>query len=437
MIEASLPTSHFTVGRATRLAVEFVNVGPGPCSDIGLRLELPPGFSLLEGRAKVDVASLAAGGKHVHEMTVEARRSGEFELTSVNFSYRDQYGVRVDGSELRWKLRATENGAPTRRSTPRPEPVLAVRLENSADKLALGSWRELRILVRNTSDVAINNVGVEVSGSLRTTGRRVGRAQLDPRTTARFPFDVIADEDGEVPITVRTTFTYPDGVGSIRPATHDDVLHVVVDRSTPPTSASGANGTNRTNRVVLYLTASPKDPDGKLPALRTDLEMREVQERLQLSRQRDATLLQARLAVRLKDVNQALEDYDPQVVHFSGHGDQEGNLLLEDNAGGLAPMTPEGLARLFGVYRSTIKCVIVNACYSERLAEAMADNITHVVGMRSPIGDKAAIAFSEGFYLGLFNGRPVPDAFELGLAHIQGPKATQPQYQVPKLFGPR
>jgi len=184
----------------------------------------------------------------------------------------------------------------------------------------------------------------------------------------------------------------------------------------------------------LYIAAGPQDPDLAWLPLRSDLEMRKVKERLKLSRHPDGYRIEFCPAARWDDVSQALLDYDPQVVHFSGHGDSDGNLLLEKDGGGVALTTPEGLARLFGLHRSTIRCVIVNACYSEKLARALASAIDHVVGMRSQIGDEAAIGFSVGFYTGLFAGQPVPAAFERGLAHIQGSETTKLEYQKPLLL---
>ena len=101
--------------------------------------------------------------------------------------------------------------------------------------------------------------------------------------------------------------------------------------------------------------------------------------------------------------------FEPQVVHFSGHGDRDGRLYVENESGESALVTPEGLADLFGQHKSTIRCVIVNACHSVRLAEALASRIDHVIGMRHVIGDAAAIEFSFGFYLALFAGWSGPD----------------------------
>ncbi|MGO9082039.1 MAG: CHAT domain-containing protein [Streptosporangiaceae bacterium] len=423
MIEVSVQPTHIVAGRRVRLAIRFTNTSQGPSSDIVFRLELPPGISLLEGRSRVEIPLIPAGGTHIHEITVEPSKSGEFELTSGNFSYRDQYGVSAYRADFRWKL-SVAPGSSARPASPRPAPRPAVGLEDAFSRLPTGVWGEIRVLVQNTSDVALGGVTMDVSGPLRTNGRRSRVLQLCSGATARFTFSVIAEESGQVPVSVRLTFTYPDGLGSIRQVTQEDSLRVVAGQN----SVVGPGGT------ILYLTASPKDPYLKLPPLRTDLEMKKVKERLQLSRTRDQYRIEFCPASEWDDLSQALADYDPQVVHFSGHGDSDGNLLLEDAAGDVALTTPEGLASLFGLHRATITCVIVNACYSERLARAMSQHIDHVVGMRWQIGDEAAIKFSVGFYTGLFAGHPVPEAFKRGLAHIQSSEATRLEYRTPLLL---
>jgi hypothetical protein len=186
-------------------------------------------------------------------------------------------------------------------------------------------------------------------------------------------------------------------------------------------------------QTILYLTASPRD----MELLRSDLEMRKVQEKLQLGRERDAYRLEYRGASRLDDVSQALFDYEPRLVHFSGHGDVTGGVYVENEVGLSTLINPDGLARMFGQHRDTITCVIVNACHSAGLAEAMARHIDYAVGMQSAIGDASAIQFSVGFYQAMFAGRSVPDAFERGCAMVESNSATGEDYQTPVLYPPR
>jgi hypothetical protein len=58
--------------------------------------------------------------------------------------------------------------------------------------------------------------------------------------------------------------------------------------------------------------------------------------------------------------------------------------------------------------------VVLNACFSEVQAEAIARYVPYVLGMSQAIGDLAAIEFAKGFYGALFEGRSVKDAFALG-----------------------
>ncbi len=71
---------------------------------------------------------------------------------------------------------------------------------------------------------------------------------------------------------------------------------------------------------ILILSANPKDTS----RLRLDEEVREIEEGLLRSKHRDRFQIQARLAVRMIDIRRALLDYEPKIVHFSGHGIKKG-----------------------------------------------------------------------------------------------------------------
>jgi hypothetical protein len=61
---------------------------------------------------------------------------------------------------------------------------------------------------------------------------------------------------------------------------------------------------------------------------------------------------------------------------------------------------------------------VLNACYSEKQAQAIAQHIDCVIGMSKAIGDAAAISFAAAFYQALGYGRSVKAAFDLGCAQI-------------------
>ncbi len=127
--------------------------------------------------------------------------------------------------------------------------------------------------------------------------------------------------------------------------------------------------------------------------------------------------------------------YQPNIVHFSGHGAGEEGLAFEDETGQLKLVETEALAGLFELFAGHIECVVLNACYSEVQAKAIAQHIPSVVGMNKAIGDRAAIEFALGFYDALGAGKTVEFAYKLGCNSIE--IAGIPENLIPQLLRKR
>ena len=203
-------------------------------------------------------------------------------------------------------------------------------------------------------------------------------------------------------------------------------------------------------KTILVLAANPK---GTSP-LRLGEEVRSLRLGLERSRDRDRFVLEERWAVTTTDMRRALLDCQPQIVHFSGHGvgtedvgqeslstrklsvvsnsttELEG-LMFEDETGQPKLVSGEAIASLFALFRDHVECVVLNACYSETQAKAIAQHIPYVIGMKRAIGDKAAIEFAIGFYDALLAGRSVEFAYKLGCNAIQ--MAGIPEHLTPTL----
>jgi len=179
---------------------------------------------------------------------------------------------------------------------------------------------------------------------------------------------------------------------------------------------------------ILFLAADPIDA----VRLRLGEEAREIQDSLQLAKLRDLFEFHQRLSVRPADISRALLDTNPEVVHFSGHGTDKGTICVEDISGRTHPIPADALAALFEQFESQIHCVLLNACYSEAQARAIANHIDYVIGMNEAIGDKSAIAFAVGFYQALGAGRSIEDAYKLGCAQIRLENA--PEFCIPVLI---
>jgi hypothetical protein len=148
------------------------------------------------------------------------------------------------------------------------------------------------------------------------------------------------------------------------------------------------------------------------------MEIREIEHALNQTEFRDQFEIKQHWAVRVTDLQGLLLRHQPDIVHFSGHGSDASVIMLEDAYGESHPVTVRALSNLFSVLKDNVRCVMLNACYSEQQAQAIAEHIDCVVGMSKAIGDKAAISFAAAFYQALGYGRDVKTAFDLGCVQI-------------------
>lgn len=167
-------------------------------------------------------------------------------------------------------------------------------------------------------------------------------------------------------------------------------------------------------RTILLLAANPK---GMIP-LRLDEEAKKIEQSLERSKNRDHFRLVMKWAATADDLRRALLDYEPEIVHFSGHGSGVDGLNFEDDQGSVHEISGDSLARLFELTAEHVKCVVLNACYSEVQADAIARHIGYVIGMKKAIGDDAAIKFAVGFYDAIAAGREYQVSFKFGQSEI-------------------
>lgn len=173
-------------------------------------------------------------------------------------------------------------------------------------------------------------------------------------------------------------------------------------------------GLARKKKTILFLAANPKNST----PLRLEEEVKEIDEGLQRAKKREKFHLEQRWAVTHRDFRRAVLELNPQIVHFSGHGVGEEGLVLEDEAGQAHFLRADGLEKLFKLFADQIECVVLNACYSDVQAEAIAHYIPYVIGMKQAVGDQAAQEFAVGFYDALGAGKPIEFAYEYGCTSI-------------------
>ena len=165
---------------------------------------------------------------------------------------------------------------------------------------------------------------------------------------------------------------------------------------------------------IIFLAANPLDTE----RLRLDEEVRAIDNALRLAEFRNTFELHSHWAVRIDELQGLFLRYQPHIVHFSGHGTDASEIILQDDAGQAFVVSSNALSDLFNIFKKQVRCVLLNACYSEDQAIGIGEHVDSVIGMSDEITDKASIQFATAFYRGIGYGQDVQTAFDLGCNQI-------------------
>jgi hypothetical protein len=124
--------------------------------------------------------------------------------------------------------------------------------------------------------------------------------------------------------------------------------------------------------------------------------------------------------------------HKPAIVHYCGHGEKDGALVLSTEDGKARIVPPVAMAKLLAEAEPRIECVVLNSCYSSELAEKLAKVVGCVVGMSSKILDDSALVFAHDFYTALAYGKTYEKAFRLGCIRID--LENLPDVAVPRFY---
>jgi hypothetical protein len=173
-------------------------------------------------------------------------------------------------------------------------------------------------------------------------------------------------------------------------------------------------------KKILVLVSNPE----KTTVLNLPQELKKLQESIQRSQKQDYFRVELRFAASQTDLRRHILDTKPRIVHFCGHGTEQG-LILEDETGTAKVVSNEFVTSLLKDFADRIECVLLNACDSENLADALAQHLNYVIGMNQEVRDDAAIAFAEAFYDALGAGESYEKAFEVGKTAVLGKAASR------------
>ena len=160
--------------------------------------------------------------------------------------------------------------------------------------------------------------------------------------------------------------------------------------------------------TVLFLASNPIDQ----VQLRLDEEARSISDMIRKAKLRDSVKLESCWALQPMDLLQALNDFNPTIVHFSGHGSNEDEIVFQAQDGTAKLVSKEAIVQTMMASSENIRLVFFNTCYSRNQAEAVSQFVDATIGMNTSIGDEAARVFSSQFYSSIGFGHSVGKAFQ-------------------------
>lgn len=166
--------------------------------------------------------------------------------------------------------------------------------------------------------------------------------------------------------------------------------------------------------TVLFMASNPID----VPPLRLDEEARDISEMIRKSEHRDSVSFVTKWAVRPQDVLQSINEENPTIIHFSGHGSDNDEIVFESPDGRAKLVSKEAIVQTMMVSSDSIRLVFFNTCFSYGQAQAVVEHVDAAIGMNTSIGDEAAKVFASQFYSAIGFGLSLKKAFQQAKARL-------------------
>lgn len=180
--------------------------------------------------------------------------------------------------------------------------------------------------------------------------------------------------------------------------------------------------------IILFIASNPLDQD----SLRLDEEAREIESLIRSSDHRDSIQFHSHWAARPLDLIQKLNEIKPTILHISGHGSDQDELVFQDDQGNTKLVTKDAFIQTLAATTGSLRLIVLNSCHSCAQAEAATKHISAAIGMRDEISDPAAKIFASRFYSAIGFGLDLAKAFNQAKAALM--LEGIPEENIPTLF---
>lgn len=141
-------------------------------------------------------------------------------------------------------------------------------------------------------------------------------------------------------------------------------------------------------------------------------EIREIRTHVKQSKYGHLILVDDVRATLPTELREGVSNVSPTILHFSGHANTSGIWIRVE---GETPHLVQKEQLRQWLTNRKIWLVVLNACYTHEVAEELKAVVPNVIGTSIAVNDRAAIAFSQGFYKALGNGLKISHAVREGI----------------------
>jgi uncharacterized protein YjbI with pentapeptide repeats len=162
---------------------------------------------------------------------------------------------------------------------------------------------------------------------------------------------------------------------------------------------------------ILYMSALPRDQH----SIPVEGEYKAILDVIAKSEYKNQIDVRDWPGVSLTEFQSAIETYKPNVLHFSGHASQVGDLVFQGPEEESQKVPKDPFTNAFKLLGENLKLVVLSACYSKDQAEDVSKHVDRVIGIDKEIEGDKAVMFSEKFYESIFDSdaKSIEKAFDI------------------------
>ena len=187
--------------------------------------------------------------------------------------------------------------------------------------------------------------------------------------------------------------------------------------------------------TILFIASDSLNPEQS--KLNLDKEAREISDAIIKTKERDYIAFETKWATKVSDLFRIINETNPTIIHFSGHGTQDDELIFLDNNDNLKSVGMETIVKMINASCDDTRLIVFNNCFSANIAGNIAENIEAAIGMNAAIGDEAAIAFATQLYSSIGSGISLEKAFKQAVIQLELldiPESETPELHVNSSF---